>query len=389
MCVRQGVYCFIAPSEAPASVTNGTITVTGITVLWQEVTCLGRNGNITGYMVRTMRTGEKGTVVEVAGDVMEATVSGLYMATEYTVQVAAVNSVGTGPYSDPLEITSQCMLIDTYIINKMNLSYDVSVQASAPINVSVVQDGLTSVTVYWSPSIHATGYIIHYFTSNDTTLTVCINDSSIDHYTLTDLEVAETYTILILATSIDLSSAAVEVTIKLSKPQPICECVLLCCIHLVPAPGQVSVVVSFIIATSISLSWSVVGGSVAWSEVVWRETAGRGTESSSGNLTDTSYTIDNLKSSIYYSVIVRVTNIAGTTESCPILIVSRGTNKSFTTFFLHFSNTDSDDQSTVIAVSIAVGAGLAVILAAGLCGLTALTYWLLKRKRHGLFTHST
>ena len=63
-------------------------------------------------MVRTMRTGEKGTVVEVAGDVMEATVSGLHMATEYTVQVTAVNSVGTGPYSDPLEITSRCMLVN-------------------------------------------------------------------------------------------------------------------------------------------------------------------------------------------------------------------------------------------------------------------------------------
>ena len=89
-------------------------------------------------------------------------------------------------------------------------------QASAPINVSVVQDGLTSVTVYWSSSNHATGYIIYYNTTNDTTLTVHINDSYIDHYTLTDLEVAEAYTVLILATSIDLSSAALKVTVKLS-----------------------------------------------------------------------------------------------------------------------------------------------------------------------------
>ena len=101
---------YTAPSEAPASVTNGTITASSITVLWQEVTCLGRNGDITGYLVHTMRTGKRGTVVEVASNVMEVTVSGLYMATEYTVQVAAVNSVGTGPYSDPLEITSRCML---------------------------------------------------------------------------------------------------------------------------------------------------------------------------------------------------------------------------------------------------------------------------------------
>ena len=50
-------------------------------------------------------------------------------------------------------------------------------------------------------------------------------------------------------------------------------------------------------------------------------------------------------------------------------------------------NTDSDDQTTtVIAVSAAVGAGL---VAAGLAGLSALTYyWLVKKKRHkhGLFS---
>ena len=120
MVYRKLYYYNTVPSEAPASVTNGTITVTSITVLWQEVTCLGRNGNITGYIVRTMRTGENDIVVEVAGDVMEATVSGLYMATEYTVQVAAMNSVGTGPYSDSLKITSRCMLINFHISNILN-----------------------------------------------------------------------------------------------------------------------------------------------------------------------------------------------------------------------------------------------------------------------------
>ena len=81
------------------------------------MTCLGRNGNITGYIVRTMRTGESDTIVEVAGNVMEATISGLYFATEYAVQVAAVNSAGTGPYSDPLEIkTLRRMLINPHIL---------------------------------------------------------------------------------------------------------------------------------------------------------------------------------------------------------------------------------------------------------------------------------
>ena len=72
--------------------------------------------------------------------------------------------------------------------------------------------------------------------------------------------------------------------------------------------------VSAITDTSISLSWSVASGSVARSEVVWRETD-RGTESSSGGLTGTSYTIDQLESTTIYTVTVRASNVAGTTES--------------------------------------------------------------------------
>ena len=73
-------------------------------------------------------------------------------------------------------------------------------------------------------------------------------------------------------------------------------------------------VVTAITATSISLSWSVASGSVVRSEVVWRETD-RGTESSSGSLTGTSYTIDQLESTTIYTVIVRASNAAGTTDS--------------------------------------------------------------------------
>ena len=75
--------------------------------------------------------------------------------------------------------------------------------------------------------------------------------------------------------------------------------------------------VSSITASSISLSWSVASGSVASWEVVWRETD-RGTESSSGSLTGTSYTIDQLESTTIYTVTVRASNVAGTTDSQPI-----------------------------------------------------------------------
>ena len=65
-------------------------------------------------------------------------------------------------------------------------------------------------------------------------------------------------------------------------------------------------------------------GSVASWEVVWRETD-RGTESSSGSLTGTSYTIDQLESTTIYTVTVKASNVAGTTDSQPITF-STGTN---------------------------------------------------------------
>ncbi|CAI8019055.1 hypothetical protein GBAR_LOCUS11496, partial [Geodia barretti] len=86
----------------------------------------------------------------------------------------------------------------------------------------------------------------------------------------------------------------------------------------VPAPGQVFVSVSSITATSISLSWSVSSGRVASWEVVWRPTD-RGTESTSGPLSGTTYTIHQLDPSTIYTLTVSATNVAGTTDSTPIL----------------------------------------------------------------------
>ncbi|CAI8022658.1 hypothetical protein GBAR_LOCUS13297, partial [Geodia barretti] len=86
----------------------------------------------------------------------------------------------------------------------------------------------------------------------------------------------------------------------------------------VPAPGQVFVSVSSITATSISLSWSVSSGRVASWEVVWRPTD-RGTDSTSGPLSGTTYTILQLDPSTIYTLTVSATNVAGTTDSTPIL----------------------------------------------------------------------
>ena len=79
--------------------------------------------------------------------------------------------------------------------------------------------------------------------------------------------------------------------------------------------------VTSITATSISLSWSVPSGSVVTSsEVMWREASSGTSEGTSGSLTDTSYTIDQLESTTIYNITVTVSNTAGSTDSQPVII---------------------------------------------------------------------
>ena len=61
--------------------------------------CLCRNGIITGYTVQVLKNGAVERTVEVGGDILEATVPGLTPSTTYSAQVAAVNSVGIGPFN--------------------------------------------------------------------------------------------------------------------------------------------------------------------------------------------------------------------------------------------------------------------------------------------------
>ena len=86
------------------------MTSSTITVQWGAVDCIDHNGDITGYSVRygVQGTGEGDRTVKMAtGDSSGGmyTISGLSADTVYTVEVAAVNSVDTGVYSDLL--TSQ------------------------------------------------------------------------------------------------------------------------------------------------------------------------------------------------------------------------------------------------------------------------------------------
>ena len=82
--------------------------------------------------------------------------------------------------------------------------------ASAPTNLMAVQEGPTSIRVFWSPPTplgDITGYRIYY--SGGSSGSVDVSDGSKDNYLLTGLQNGESYTISIVATSQHLPSESV------------------------------------------------------------------------------------------------------------------------------------------------------------------------------------
>ncbi|MEV0971280.1 cellulose binding domain-containing protein [Microtetraspora glauca] len=77
------------------SVTAGQVGDTGLTLSWPAAT-----GTVTGYRVRT-----GGTVVATVSGTSHA-ITGLTACTSYTYTVTAYNSVGEGPASDPVTVTT-------------------------------------------------------------------------------------------------------------------------------------------------------------------------------------------------------------------------------------------------------------------------------------------
>ena len=87
------------PSAAPIAVRLSAVTSSSITVQWEMVPCIHRNGDITGYSVQYAGSGSTQTMSVSGGDVTETTITGLTASTTYSVRVAAVNDAGTGRYS--------------------------------------------------------------------------------------------------------------------------------------------------------------------------------------------------------------------------------------------------------------------------------------------------
>ena len=91
-----------APSAPPTSVDTSDVTSSTIALQWGPVDCIHRNGDTTGYSVLYGVQGNVSpqTMSVTGGDTNETTISGLNSATNYSIEVAAVNGAGTGDYSN-------------------------------------------------------------------------------------------------------------------------------------------------------------------------------------------------------------------------------------------------------------------------------------------------
>ena len=95
---------FSAPTGPPQGITLLSVTARSVNVSWNEIECIERNGMITNYAVEFSSLG--GSVIPGVLMMNERrfTASGLTPFTNYTFQVAGINSNGTGPFSDLVTI---------------------------------------------------------------------------------------------------------------------------------------------------------------------------------------------------------------------------------------------------------------------------------------------
>ena len=102
------------PTSAPRILNSTSVERRSLSVVWSTVNCSHQRGPITGYRLR-YSNGMHTSIVNITGEgSRQHVLTGLTPFTNYSVQVAAVNDGGTGPYSTPLTVETlqdgECML---------------------------------------------------------------------------------------------------------------------------------------------------------------------------------------------------------------------------------------------------------------------------------------
>ena len=101
-CSNLNNSCFdIVPTGWPTSLQVSPVDSTANRILWNEVNCSQRNGLITGY---TVMISNSSITYNLNSTERYIILNDLVFGTVYNISVAAVNSVGRGPFSDPITV---------------------------------------------------------------------------------------------------------------------------------------------------------------------------------------------------------------------------------------------------------------------------------------------
>ena len=93
------------PSAPPEMVNVSSVQGSSIIVSWGEVPCRHRNGEIIRYVVEYIEERRTQEMIIMVDD-QATTLDDLEPLTEYSIMVAAVNSNGTGQFSEPISIVT-------------------------------------------------------------------------------------------------------------------------------------------------------------------------------------------------------------------------------------------------------------------------------------------
>ena len=90
------------PSSPPQNVMVTSVIPASLRVSWNPPLGIDHNGNITGYVIQYTRNGSSDMMSVNVTNGTTHTVSGLFVLTEYSVRVAAINVNGTGLLSNAI-----------------------------------------------------------------------------------------------------------------------------------------------------------------------------------------------------------------------------------------------------------------------------------------------
>ena len=95
-------YASTVPDSAPINIMVMSVHPGSLNISWDPPPDIDQNGPITGYVIRYTGVGSNVTMDEIVNSRHTYTIVELLPFVNYSVEMAAINVNGTGPFSDPV-----------------------------------------------------------------------------------------------------------------------------------------------------------------------------------------------------------------------------------------------------------------------------------------------